>query len=122
MARAWVPPPSLPGAADALARVRAIVATLPGTSETVSHGAPTFWHRKRTFASFTDNHHHDGRLAIVCLAAPGAQAMLVDAEPDHYFVPPYVGAKGWVGVRLDRAPWPAIASLLEAAYQELAKR
>jgi hypothetical protein len=66
---------------------------------------------------FLDNHHGDGRLAIWIAAPPGVQAMLVEAEPAHHFVPPYVGPSGWLGVRLDRrVAWKQIAALIEQAY------
>lgn len=105
-------------AAKQLARVRQICLALPGASERASHGSPSFFvDEKRAFASFCDNHHHDGRLALWCAAPDGAQAMLVDANPEAYFVPPYVGHQGWVGVRLDRdLPWSEIAAVLEAAH------
>src|SRR6185436_13228351 len=92
---------------------------LPDTSERASHGSPSFYlAEKHAFVYFCDNHHHDGRLALWCAAPEGAQAMLVDSNPDHYFLPPYVARLGWIGVRLDRdAPWKEIAAVLEAAHQ-----
>ena len=107
-----------------LAKVRAFVARWPGVTEKVSHGFPGFFVKQRAFAYFLDNHHGDGRLALWCVAPPGAQAMLVDSDADHYFVPPYVGVSGWVGVRLDRScPWSQIAAILESAYAtRVAKR
>lgn len=102
----------------ALARVRAICLALPESFEKISHGAPTFFAGKRAFVMFMNNHHGDGRLAIWCKAPPGAQAMLVDSDANRFFVPPYVGPSGWVGVRLDRAKtdWGAIASLAEEGW------
>jgi hypothetical protein len=67
---------------------------------------------------FHDDHHEDGRLAIWCEAAEGVQEELVAADPDQYFVPPYVGHRGWLGVRLDRQPdWETVAGLVEDAYE-----
>jgi hypothetical protein len=102
----------------ALARVRKLCLSLPDVSERPSHGAPTFFFGgKKSFATFLDNHHGDGRLAVWCAAPPDAQAMLVDSDPEVFFVPPYVGHLGWVGVRLDRrAPWPVVARVLEDAH------
>jgi len=102
-----------------LARVRELCHQLPDVIERPSHGSPAFLiGGKRAFAYFLDNHHGDGRLALWCAAPDGAQAMLVDSNPGHYFVPPYVGPSGWVGVRLDRdAAWSEIAAVLEAAHQ-----
>jgi hypothetical protein len=114
-------PPSYPHTlvASQLAKVRALCCQLPDVSERPSHGSPAFLiNGKRAFAYFLDNHHSDGRLALWCAAPDSAQAMLVDSNPDHYFVPPYVGHNGWVGVRLDRdLPWNQIAMVLEAAHQ-----
>lgn len=105
--------------ASQLAKVRALCHALPDVTERPSHGSPTFFvNGKRTFAYFLDNHHGDGRLALWCAAPDGAQAMLVDSNPERYFLPPYVARLGWIGVRLDRdAPRNEIAMVLEAAHQ-----
>ena len=102
-----------------LAKVREVCRALPEVTERPSHGSPAFMvNDKRAFAYFLDNHHSDGRLALWCAAPEGAQAMLVDSNPDHYFLPPYVAHLGWIGVRLDRkTPWSEIAAVLEAAHQ-----
>ncbi|MGH9887994.1 MAG: hypothetical protein ACREBE_20850, partial [bacterium] len=81
-----------------LARVRAVCGALPEVTEKPSHGSPAFMvNDKRAFAYFLDDHHSDGRLALWCAAPEGAQAMLVDSNPEHYFLPPYVAHHGWVG-------------------------
>jgi hypothetical protein len=105
-----------------LRQIREICLGLPETSERLSHGAPTFFVRgKRAFLMVLENHHGDGRFAIWCAAAPGMQAMLVQADPERFFVPPYVGHRGWLGVRLDRAlDWDEIAGIAEDAYAEVA--
>jgi hypothetical protein len=116
----YVPPPSLakPGVYK---KIQTLCLTFPNVTERPSHGAPTFFAGTKPFAKISDNHHHDGRYAVIVIAAPGVQKMLVDSEPDHYYEPPYVRHLGWVGVRLDRkVKWSAIASLLEAAYLEVA--
>ena len=60
----------------------------------------------------------DGRISIWCKAAPGNQAILVDADPETFFVPPYVGHKGWVGMRLDRKPdWNEVAEVARRSYR-----
>jgi hypothetical protein len=105
-----------------LRRLREICLGLPETSERLSHGAPTFFvHEKRAFLMVLTDHHGDGRFAIWCAAADGMQAMLVEADPDKYFVPPYVGYRGWLGVRLDRGlDWGELAGIAEDAYAEVA--
>jgi len=103
---------------DPLGKLRKLIAALPETSEKLSHGAPTFWGGKKTFATFHDNHHGDGRVALWCKVPEGAQETLVEADPESFFVPPYVGPSGWVGVRLDRSvDWELVAGLLEEGWR-----
>ena len=108
--------------AEVLERLRRICLALPETSERLSHGAPTFFVRgKRPFVMVFTDHHGDGRYAIWCAAGGGVQAMLVDADPEQYFVPPYVGHRGWLGVRLDRGlAANELAGIVEEAYAEVA--
>lgn len=108
--------------AAVLERIRTICLALPGTSERLSHGAPTFFIReKRAFLMVMDNHHGDGRFAIWCAAPEGMQQALVGADPQKFFVPPYVGQRGWLGVRLDRGlDWDELAGIAEDAYAERA--
>jgi hypothetical protein len=112
------------GRESALATVREICLALPETSERRSHGAPTFFIRgKRAFVMFLDDHHGDGRLAVWCAAPAGAQALLTASNPDRYFVPPYVGHRGWIGLRLDRdATRDEIAGVIEDAWLDRAPK
>ena len=105
-----------------LTSLRKIALALPETSERLSHGAPTFFVReKRSFVMVLTDHHGDGRFAIWCAAPPGLQAMLVEADPERFFVPPYVGHRGWLGMRLDHAlDWDELAGIVEDAYAEVA--
>jgi hypothetical protein len=105
-----------------LAKLRALCLALPETSERLSHGAPTFFVRgKRAFLMVLTDHHGDGRFAIWCASASGIQEMLVDADGEKFFVPPYVGHRGWLGVRLDIGPdWDELAGIVEDAYTEVA--
>jgi hypothetical protein len=105
-----------------LRRIRTICLELPETSERLSHGAPTFFVRgKRAFLMVLTSHHGDGRFAIWCAAPEGMQAMLVEADPERFFVPPYVGHRGWLGVRLDRGlDWDELAGIAEDAWAEVA--
>jgi hypothetical protein len=105
-----------------LARIREICLGLPETTERLSHGAPIFFVRgKRPFVMVLTDHHGDGRFAIWCAAPEGVQPMLVDTDPERFFVPPYVGHRGWLGVRLDRGlDWNELAGIAEDAYAEIA--
>jgi hypothetical protein len=113
--------PAASRAVTALARVRKICLALPETSERLSHGAPTFFvGSKPTFLMFAENHHGDGRLAIWCAAPDGAQEALVAADPERFFRPPYVGYRGWIGVRLERPDWKLVEGIIEDAYRRVA--
>jgi hypothetical protein len=108
--------------ARTLARIRELCLALPETSERPSHGAPTFFVRgKRAFVMVLTDHHGDGRFALWCAAPAGAQRLLVEADPETYFVPPYVGHRGWLGVRLDRGlDAEELAGTVEDAFAEVA--
>jgi len=105
-----------------LERLRGLCLGLPEVEERLSHGAPTFFVRgERPFLMVLTDHHGDGRFAIWCAAGEGVQQMLVDADPERFFVPPYVGPRGWLGFRLDRGyAEDELAGLLEDAYAEVA--
>lgn len=83
-------------------RVRQICLALPGSSERLSHGEPTFFVGKKVFVTCANNHHSDGRVAVWLPVPPGLQAELIEANPAVYFKPPYVGVRGWVGIELGR--------------------
>jgi hypothetical protein len=95
---------------------------LPGVTERLSHGEPTWFAGKKTFVTFAD-HHHDDRLGFWCAAGFDAQDVLVNAAPERYFMPPYVAHRGWIGVYLDvPADWDEIALLVTDAYRAVAPR
>ena len=108
---------------DPFPRLREICLSLPQTTERMSHGEPTWFVRgKKTFVTYAD-HHHDDVLGFWCAAPEGAQAMLVDSAPDRYYRPPYVGHRGWLGVRLDvPVDWDEIAEVVEDAYRVVAPK
>ena len=98
-------------------RVRKFCLSLPETFEKLSHGEATFFVKKRTFVMFSTNHHGDGNYSIVCNAPEGAQEILTINDPDNFYVPPYVGGAGWIGVRLDRGiAWKTVAAVVTDAY------
>jgi hypothetical protein len=106
------------GHATELDRVREICLALPEVEERLSHGTPAWFVRgRKSFATYWDDHHGDGRLCLWCAAPPGMQEALVAGSPEQYFRPPYVGHRGWVGVMLNRGlDWNEIAGALEEAY------
>jgi predicted DNA-binding protein (MmcQ/YjbR family) len=101
--------------------VREACLWLPEAEEFVSHGAPNFRVRGKTYATYAVNHHGDGRVALWLNAPPGSQEVHVRAEPRHFFVPPYVGPRGWLGVMLDQGiAWKRVAALVREAYEKAA--
>jgi hypothetical protein len=105
---------------DHLERVRRICLAMPETWEKLSHGEPTFFVRKKVFAMYSNNHHNDGHIAVICPAPPGIQAMLIEAEPKKFYRPPYVGVRGWVGINLDSVRDEELASHLHQAWRIIA--
>jgi hypothetical protein len=106
---------------DLLDRVREICFELSDVTEKVAWGAPTFRVRGKMFAMFVDNHHGDGRIAVWCNAPLGLQETMVRSFPRRFFVPPYVGPQGWVGLRLDvDVDWVEVSMVLEEAHRKSA--
>ncbi|MEV0713521.1 MmcQ/YjbR family DNA-binding protein [Asanoa sp. NPDC050611] len=108
---------------DLLTRMREICLALPETTERLSHGSPTWFVRGRTvFVTLHVEGHHDNRFPHLWCAAPaGVQAELIAEDPGTFFRPPYVGHRGWLGVRLDREPdWAEIRELAIDAYRTVA--
>jgi hypothetical protein len=111
-----------PGAHGCKTQLDKICASLPETRQRPGgeHGRHVaFVVRAKTFAYFTDDHHGDGRLALICRAAPGEQGALIASDADRFFVPPYLGHRGWVGLFLDRTrvDWTEVRELMIDAYR-----
>ena len=111
-------------ATDPLDKVRALCMALPEVTERQSHGEPAWFVRSKKMFLTSADHHHDDRLGFWCAAPDGVQSALVAADPERYFVPPYVGGRGWIGVRLDVPPvdWGAVAEIVEDAYRVIAPK
>lgn len=110
-------------AAAAISRVRHACLALPEVEERLSHGAPTFFVRGKTafVTVYAVGHHHHQFAHAWMAGAPGVQTELVDEAPERFFVPPYVGGRGWIGVRLDRGTGTdELAELCEDAYRTVA--
>jgi hypothetical protein len=118
------PQPSADGPAHLEQRLRAICLGLPEVTERPSHSAPTWFVRdKRAFVTlWADGHHGNHFPHLWCAAPPGAQQELTAGTPDVFFRPPYVGGRGWIGVRLDipGLTWAEVAELCDDAYRVIA--
>jgi hypothetical protein len=118
--------PAKAGAAPAkraiLARARAVCLGFPEATEKEAWQTPTFRVRTKMYAMFVDDHHGDGMVALWCKAPHGFQEAMVENDPERFFVPPYVGPSGWVGVRLDvpSVDWEEVAAILEDGYRMVA--
>lgn len=120
------PDPEIQLAPQRLERVRALALALPETAERSSHGSPGFFiEGGRFFAYFWHDHHGDGE-TVVIVKTTGAdeQAMLIEADPDCYYSPPYLGPSGWVAMRLDRADtdWDRIGDRIAVSWELVAPR
>lgn len=102
-------------------RVRAFCLQLPEATERSSHGSPAFFAGRQFVMLWADGHHEHTFPHLWCAAAAGVQEELVAAWPDRFFRPPYVGHRGWVGVRLDGdVDWQEVSELCEDAYRVVA--
>ena len=102
-------------------RLRAICLALPEATEKIAWGEPTWRVRGKLFAQLDDHHHGADHLAVWLPAPLGEQEAMVFTDPERFFRPPYVGPRGWVGVRIDRRPsWTQVATLVERAYRMVA--
>ena len=104
--------------ADLVERIRTICLDLPGTTEKLSHGAPSFFAGKQYAAVRPEGHHDRTEPHLVCSAPPGAQQELIDDVPERFFRPPYVGGRGWIGVLLTgEIDWGEVEQILVDAHR-----
>ena len=116
---------SVPRMLEPIDRLRALCMALPDVVERISHGEPTFFVQgKKAFVMTVDDHHGDGNRGFWCAAPPGAQAAMVADDPSRFFRPPYVGGRGWIGVRFDdrATDWNEITDIVEQAYRCVAPK
>jgi hypothetical protein len=105
---------------DPAQRVRDICLGFPGVTERLSHGAPSFFVGRQFAAVWADGHHDEDFPHLWCAAPPGAQEELITGS-GRFFRPPYVGHRGWLGVRLDgKVDWVELTEVLEDAYRTIA--
>ncbi len=109
--------------ADLEERIRRICLDLPGVTEKVSHGAPAFFAGKQFLMLWPDGHHDHCFPHLWCAAPPGVQDQLATTEPDRFFRPPYVGGRGWIGVRLDHdIDWEEMVMICQEAFRTVAPK
>src|SRR5262245_35182102 len=98
-------------------RLRAICLALPETTEKIAWGEPTWRVRGKLFAQLDDHHHGADHLAVWLPAPLGEQEAMVFTDPERFFRPPYVGVRGWGGVRIDGSvDWSVVSKLVAQAY------
>jgi hypothetical protein len=108
-------PPKKKKRARPVDRLRAICLALPEAEERETWEIPTFRVRDKIFVMYVED--EDDRPGLWCKAPPGSQTILVGADPERFFVPPYVGHKGWIGMHLDnRVSWREVALLVQRSY------
>ena len=104
-----------------LDHLREICLALPEAEERETWELPTFRVRDKIYAMFVED--EDDRPAFWAKAPPGNQTHLVEADPERFFVPPYVGHKGWIGIHLDRrVTWREVAVVVERSYRMTAPK
>src|SRR5262247_2080994 len=102
-------------------RLRRICLALPETTEKIAWGEPTWLVKGKLFAQLDDHHHGADHLAVWLPAPLGEQEAMIFTDPARFFRPPYVGHRGWVGVRIDGRPdWTLVSRLVAQAYREVA--
>jgi hypothetical protein len=106
-----------------LTRLSKICAALPETSRTLSGSHATFLVRKKVFAYFMNDHHGDGIVSVACKVLPGDNLLLICARPDDFYLPAYIGPRGWVALRLDhvkqdrgKPDWEEVSELVRGSY------
>ena len=108
---------------DRLERLRATCLSFPETAERVSFGDPNWTVNGEGFGAQKGNY-EGGRPSFWFKPAPGEQHVLVASDPDRFFIPPYVGVKGWLAVYLDgpKLDWSEIEELIEDSYRQMAPK
>ena len=94
------------------------------THEVAGDGHIAFRIRKKIFGYYLFDHHGDGIIAFCCKSSLNEQRRLVKADPESFFVPAYLGSKGWIAIRLDldEVDWETVNELARQAYQSIAPR
>jgi predicted DNA-binding protein (MmcQ/YjbR family) len=104
---------------ERLARVTAICLALPGAERELMGAHAGFKVKKKTFAYFLNDHHGDGIVGLTCKVLPGENTALIASNPKRFYMPAYVGPRGWVGLRLDvgRVSWNEVEEIVRMSYE-----
>ena len=107
-----------------LTRLTKICLALPEATRVDQNSHAAFLVRKKTFAYFLNNHHGDGIIAVTCKVAPGDNTALIAAQPSRFYMPAYIGPKGWVALRLDvgKVDWDEVTELVSESYRRTAPK
>jgi predicted DNA-binding protein (MmcQ/YjbR family) len=111
-------------AAAILPRLAKICLALPQASRCDSGSHASFLVQKRVFTYFLNNHHGDGIVSIACKALPGDNALLAESQPARFYLPAYIGSRGWIALRLDRGKidWDEVGELVKGSYRLIASK
>jgi len=109
---------------DRLEKLAKICMALPGASKEAMHGHVAFKVGKKTFAYYLNDHHGDGIVSVCCKVLAGDNERLIDGNPRKFYMPAYIGPRGWVALRVDRATvdWSEVQELLRGSYEQMAPK
>ena len=109
---------------ERLPRLTRICLALPEAARRDCGSHAAFLVRKRTFAYFLNDHHGDGIVSVACKALPGDNTALAAAQPARFYLPAYIGPKGWIALRLDKGTvdWDEVSELVEGSYRLIASK
>ncbi|HEY1578979.1 MAG TPA: MmcQ/YjbR family DNA-binding protein [Terracidiphilus sp.] len=121
-----MPNPSKPHGVDGdrLAKSNSICLALPGAVAEQMHDHVAFKVSRKTFAYYLNDHHGDGIVSICCKVLPGDNERLIDSNPRKFYMPAYIGPRGWVALRLDRptVDWNEVQELVRGSYEQTAPK
>jgi len=109
---------------ERLEKLAKICLALPGTLKEEMHGHAAFKVGKKTFAYYLNDHHGDGIVSVCCEVLAGDNERLIDANPRKFYMPAYIGPRGWVALRLDRTTvdWAEVKELVRGSYEQVAPK
>ncbi|MGP0074415.1 MAG: MmcQ/YjbR family DNA-binding protein [Bryobacteraceae bacterium] len=114
----------LPSPERCLVRLTEICLALPEATREIKGRHAAFSVRKKTFVYFLNDHHGDGIVSVCARVLPGDNVRLVAANPEKFYLPAYIGPRGWVAMRLDRGDldWEEVEELVRGSYQAIAPK